>query len=101
MLNQYGAKMSLWRVSDSTQISTPAFLWIKYDRQLTLKINVYAVYRTLRQGANLLHKMTGTSWGWQPTDLHSVYTVTKRSVTEYAALVWTLWISATNTILLE
>ena len=45
---------------------------------------------------NLLRVVGGTTWGWQEKDFRTVYIATQRSVAEYAAAAWKLWISSSN-----
>ncbi|XP_077476349.1 uncharacterized protein LOC144089409 [Stigmatopora argus] len=80
---------------------TPTFLGVSFDRQLTFAEQAKKVRQTMSKRTNLLRKLSGTSWGWQPNDLRTVYIATQRSLAEYAAPAWAPWLAQTHLKSLE
>ena len=80
---------------------TPTFLGVRYDRRLTFNDHIRHLSQVMKQRANLLRQLTGTSWGWRPIDMRTIYIATVRSLAEYAAPAWAPWASNTNIQKLE
>ena len=45
---------------------------------------------------NILRTLGGTTWGWRPVDLRTIYIATQRSLAKYGSQAWASWLSKSN-----
>ena len=70
------------------QTDNPTFLGVKLDTRLTWKPQIKKMERSSLQKLALMKKLTGTSWGADPSILTKVYTATVQPTMEYASTTW-------------
>ena len=80
---------------------SPTLLGATYNRRMTFGTQVKKVCQQVLRRTNLLRVVGGTTWGWQKQNLRTVYIATQRSVAEYAAAAWIIWLSSSNIEKLE
>ena len=64
-----------------------------FDRSLSFRPHVKETVRKAERKMSLIRAVTNTSSGWRKKDLKKVWTAHVRSVLNYAAGGWQLWIS--------
>ena len=76
--------------------AAPIFLGVQYDRQLTFSEHAKKVCQAMTKRTNILRALGGTTWGWQPVDLRTIYIATQRPLAEYGSQAWAPWLSKSN-----
>jgi hypothetical protein len=79
---------------------TPKYLGIRLDRSLTFKHHLTGTARKLQTRNNIIHKLTGTSWGASSDVLRTSVLSLVYPTAEYCAPVW-LGSSHTNKVDVE
>ena len=75
---------------------TPTFAGVQYDRQLTLSERAKKVCQAMNKRMNTLRALGGTTWGWQPVDLKTIYIATQKFLAEYGLQTWAPWLPKYN-----
>ena len=60
--------------------AAPIFLGVQYDRQLTFSEHAKKVCQAMTKKTINLRALGGTTWGWRPVDLRTIYIATQRSL---------------------
>ena len=76
--------------------AAPTFLGVQYDRQLTFSEHAKKVCQAMTKGTNILRALGGTTWGWRPAELRTIYIAIQGSLAEYGSQAWALWLSKSN-----
>ena len=79
----------------------PKLLGLYMNRTLSFQQHVEYVVRKVEKRCNLLACLGNTGWGWKKRPMRSVYLATQRSILDYAAPAWQLWIARTQMDRLE
>ena len=76
--------------------AAPTFLGVHYDQQLFFSEHAKKVCQAMNKRTNILHALGGTTWGWRPADLRTIYIATQRFLAEYGSQPWAPWLSKSN-----
>ena len=76
--------------------AAPTFLGVQYDRQLTFSEHAKKVCQAMTKRTNILRALGGTTWGWRPAELRTIYIAIQRSLAEYGSQAWAPWLSKSN-----
>ena len=74
----------------------PTFLGITYDRGLNFTEHTKRVTERVNRRNNLFRKLSGSDWGWELSQLRTIYQVFCRPIIEYCSPAWQPWLSDTN-----
>ena len=66
------------------------------DRQLTFSEHAKKVCQTMTKKTNILRALGGTTWGWRPAEVRTIYIAIQRSLAEYGSQAWAPWLSKSN-----
>ena len=54
------------------------------------------VCQAMTKRTNILHALGGTTWGWRPAELRTIYIAIQRSLAKYGSQAWAFWLSKSN-----
>lgn len=78
----------LWEGQELEHCPTPKYLGVKLDRTLSFKQHCADTRKKVSTRNNIIRKLTGTSWGADPSVLRTSSLALSISAAEYAAPVW-------------
>ena len=52
--------------------------------------------QAMTKRTNILRALGGTTWGWRPAELRTIYITIQRSLAEYGSQAWAPWLSKSN-----
>ena len=90
-----------WRLQRKSKIplsfnAAPTFLGVQYDRQLTFSEHAKKICQAMTKRTNILRALGGTTWGWRPAELRTIYIATQKFLAEYGSQAWAPWLSKSN-----
>ena len=76
--------------------AAPTFLGVQYNRQLTFSEHAEKVCQAMTKRTNILRALGGTTLGWRPAELRTIYIAIQRSLAENGSQAWAPWLSKSN-----
>ena len=76
--------------------AAPTFLGVQYNRQPTFSDHAKKICQAMTKKTNILRALGGTTWGWRPADLRTIYIATQRFLAKYGSQAWAPWLSKSN-----